>query len=225
MLAGPRQPAVARGVESNVEVTAGEPVAEIISHAESIDRRPDRRRLAWSQRGCELAPGQRVPRSAARGTPPGAGRAPQAQPLTKQIPLGRHHELGRGAVASDVEPADDHDRQAVRLGRADEVRGAGELVGDGDLGRAKQRSGAVRRPAQVASGARPATPIATSVVPRRNGRPNESVTITATSSPVRSWIVVADPRALASESTGRSTTVPGSAAFEWSTPAEAQTKP
>ena len=39
------------------------------------------------------------------------------------------------------------------------------------------RSGVPRR---SRSGARPATPIATSVVPRRNGRPNESVTITAT---------------------------------------------
>ena len=37
MLAEATERAAARGVESNVEVTAGEPVAEIISHAESID--------------------------------------------------------------------------------------------------------------------------------------------------------------------------------------------
>ena len=72
----------------------------------------------------------------------------------------------------------------------------------------------------------PATPIATSVVPWRNGRPNESVTTTRdrlagqlarTASRRR--------RALASGSTGSRTSVPGSGAFEWSTPAEAQIEP
>ncbi len=106
-------------------------------------------------------------------------------------------------------------------------------------GRRRRRSRRRRRPAVVRSGsparsavprrsrsgARPATPIATSVVPCRNGRPNESVTITATSLPVRSTSVDRIRRALASESSGSSTSVPGSGAFEWSTPAEAQTKP
>ncbi len=64
-----------------------------------------------------------------------------------------------------------------------------------------------------------------SVVPLRNGRPNESVTITATWRPVEAAIVARIRRALASESSGSRITVSGSAAFEWSTPAEAQTKP
>ena len=40
----------------------------------------------------------------------------------------------------------------------------------------------------------PAIPSATSVVPWRKGRPNESLTITPTSRPVRSQQAVADPR-------------------------------
>ena len=49
--------------------------------------------------------------------------------------------------------------------------------------------------------------------------------MTATFVPVSSWSVVRIRRALASESKGRRITEPGSAAFEWSTPAEAQTNP
>ena len=65
----------------------------------------------------------------------------------------------------------------------------------------------------------PATPIATSVVPCRKGRPKESLTITGT--PSLSW----SARAEASGSSGSRTTVPGAGALEASTPAEAQTKP
>ena len=49
----------------------------------------------------------------------------------------------------------------------------------------------------------PATPMATSVVPWRNGRPNESLTITATSRPVRSRSAARIRRALASGSSGQ----------------------
>ena len=65
----------------------------------------------------------------------------------------------------------------------------------------------------------PATPIATSVVPRRHGRPKESLTITAT--PSRSLRRAAE----SSGSSGSKTSVPGSGAFEASTPAAAHTKP
>ena len=111
------------------------------------------------------------------------------------------------------------------LRRPHEVGGGRELVGDATW---VVRSGTPARsgvPRRSRSGARPATPIATSVVPCRNGRPNESVTMTATSTPA--WLAKRrpDPRALASGSSGSRMTVPGSAAFEWSTPAEAQTKP
>ena len=54
----------------------------------------------------------------------------------------------------------------------------------------------------------PATPIATSVVPWRHGRPNESLTITPTSDPVSSRSRARSRRADASGSTGSSTTVP-----------------
>ena len=89
---------------------------------------------------------------------------------------------------------------------------------------ARSRSGRVV-PRRSSIGAKPATPIATSVVPCRNGRPNESVTITPTVRPVSSRSRSRSVRALASGSTGSSTSVPASGAFEWSTPADAQMKP
>ena len=61
----------------------------------------------------------------------------------------------------------------------------------------------------------PATPSATSVVPCRHARPNESLTITPTSTPVRSRMLVAQSScAEASGSTGRRITVPGPFAFD-----------
>ena len=71
----------------------------------------------------------------------------------------------------------------------------------------------------------PATPSATSVVPCRKGRPNESLTITPTSRPVRARSPSRIRAADASGSTGRSTSVPSPFAFDASTPADAQTKP
>ena len=131
------------------------------------------------------------------------------------------------AVPSPVEPepADDHGRDAVGLA-AREVGGGGDLVGDRRPGSraARSRSRSVV-PRRSRIGGIPATPIATSVVPWRNGRPNESVTTTPTVRPVSSRSASRMPRALASGSSGSSTSVPGSGAFEWSTPAEAQTKP
>ena len=79
--------------------------------------------------------------------------------------------------------------------------------------------------APVGEGAMPATPIATSTMPVRNGRPKESLTMTPTSRPVRSPICSRMAAAEASGSTGSSTSVPGSGALEASTPAEAQTNP
>ena len=71
----------------------------------------------------------------------------------------------------------------------------------------------------------PATPSATSVVPSRHARPNESDTTTPTSAPVSSCSRSRRLAADASGSSGRSTSVSGPFAFEASTPAEAQTKP
>src|SRR5262245_3104770 len=64
-----------------------------------------------------------------------------------------------------------------------------------------------------------------SVVPWRQARPNESLTITARSAPVSSRSRPRNPAAEASGSSGSSTSVPPCGAFEASTPAEAQTKP
>ena len=61
-----------------------------------------------------------------------------------------------------------------------ELGGAGDLVGDGDRGRLQLVADAVALAARSRSGVRPAQPIATSVVPCRQARPNESLTITAT---------------------------------------------
>ena len=145
--------------------------------------------------------------------------------LPEQVAVGRDHELARAPVAARPQPAHDHRRDTLGFA-AHEVGGGGDLVGEGDLRGAQDVPRAVDRPAQVErAAARPATPIATSVVPRRNGRPNESLTITATSVPACRRIEARIRRALSSGSTGRRTTVPGSGAFDVSTPADAQTKP
>ena len=106
-----------------------------------------------------------------------------------------------------------------------ELGRAGDLVRDGDDGGVELVADAVPLPAEVDERVNPAQPTATSVVPCRQARPNESLTITATSRPVssrsRSRIVAAE----ASGSTGSSTSVSGPGAFDASTPAEAQTKP
>ena len=137
----------------------------------------------------------------------------------------RDHELARAAVAARPQPAHDHRRDTRRplprtrsaARRSRRRRRPARCEGRSPRGRSSR--------AGRASGARPATPIATSVVPRRNGRPNESVTITATSFPACRRIEARIRRALSSGSTGSRTTVPGSAAFDGSTPADAQTKP
>ena len=71
----------------------------------------------------------------------------------------------------------------------------------------------------------PATPSATSVVPRRQARPKESETTTPTSTPASSRIRSRRRRAEASGSSGRRTSVPGPFAFDASTPADAHTNP
>ena len=81
------------------------------------------------------------------------------------------------AVALEAHAADDHDRQAVGLARR--TRSAAAAISSAsatwvERSAAPERS---RLPRRSRSGASPATPIATSVVPRRNGRPKESVTI------------------------------------------------
>src|SRR5580765_6516964 len=56
--------------------------------------------------------------------------------LAKQVTLSGHDELARRTVADDREAADHRAWNAARLPH-DELGGAGELVGDGDLRRAK----------------------------------------------------------------------------------------
>ena len=70
----------------------------------------------------------------------------------------------------------------------------------------------------------PAQPMATSVSPRRHGRPNVSDTITATSTPARARMPSRRRRADRSASSGRSAAHPAST-LERSTPALAHTKP
>ena len=75
------------------------------------------------------------------------------------------------------------------------------------------------------SAGRPLIPIAMFMWPSRQARPNVSVITTGTSTPV----VFLMPRRMRpaepSGSTGRRMSVSGAPAFEWSTPAFAQTKP
>ena len=78
-------------------------------------------------------------------------------------------------------------------------------------------------PVCTRTGARPAQPTATPVVPSRNGRPKESVTITPTSATAAK--ASRSRRADASGSTGNSTATSPAPVLERSTPAAAQTKP
>ena len=71
----------------------------------------------------------------------------------------------------------------------------------------------------------PATPMATSVMPWRQARPNESEITTATSTPGSSASASRSLAAEASGSTGSRQTVSSPGTFEASTPALAQTKP
>ena len=82
-------------------------------------------------------------------------------------------------------------------------------------------SGAPRRSTTPAT---PATPIATSVRPLRHGRPNVSLTITATSTPRRARTMSTMRRAERSLSTGSSAASP-CCTFDRSMPAFAQMKP
>ena len=123
-------------------------------------------------------------------------------------------------------PAHDDDGHRRRLAPR-EVGGAGDLVGDRDPVDAEHVADPVDAcRAGRCSGAIPATPIATSVVPWRNGRPNESrhdhgdIPRRALAQARRGCA-----RALSSGSSGQQHERAGSGVFEWSTPAEAQTKP
>ena len=119
-----------------------------------------------------------------------------------------------------------HDRggDAVRLAH-DELRCARDLVRDGDLRCVQLVAGRVAAGREIDERRDPATPSATSVVPRRQARPNESETITPTSTPVCSRMAARSRSADASGSSGSKTSVPGPRALDASTPADAQTKP
>ena len=109
---------------------------------------------------------------------------------------------------SQLEPADDRGRHAVGL--ADHELGrAGDLVRDRDRASsaARSRRGRAARAGRAAP-CSPAAPIATSVVPCRHGRPNESVTSTPTVRPVSSRRRSRRRAADASGSSGSSTSVP-----------------
>ena len=67
----------------------------------------------------------------------------------EEVALTRHDELGGAAVAADVYTADDGGGHLTRLAEH-ELRGAGDLVGDGDLRGAQLTAPDVRRAAEVA---------------------------------------------------------------------------
>ena len=114
--------------------------------------------------------------------------------LTEQVALGRHHELARVAVAARRYPRTTAtgtpsslpmtSSAAPAISSATAITRRVQLVAD-----AVARAAAGR----AAAGA-PAAPIATSVVPCRQARPNESLTITPTSRPVSSRSRVAQAR-------------------------------
>ena len=88
------------------------------------------------------------------------------------------------------------------------------------------RPSASGRPRWSSSGSKPATPSATSTIPQRHGRPNESLTMTADLDAEVRRDPVADARAPSGRSPrAAASPCPPSPTFEASTPALAHTKP
>ena len=117
--------------------------------------------------------------SKARSLPQSSSaRSPRAAVGTQ-----RKRSRSRGITSSarsrrrDLDTADDRRRHLPRLAHH-ELRRARDLVGDRDLRRCELVPAASVVPRRSRSGAIPATPSATSVVPCRQARPNESLTIT-----------------------------------------------
>ena len=147
------------------------------------------RRARVCHRGFHVLPGSR--------RISGRGRARAASRARRRCPSPR-----------DVDAADDRGGHLARLAEH-ELCGAGDLVGDRDLRRlelaARARPSCPRR---SRSGAIPATPSATSVVPCRQARPNESLTITPTSAPGQLAQPVAQPARGGVRIDGSRTSVP-----------------
>ena len=106
----------------------------------------------------------------------------------------------------------------------DQLGGAGQLVGDADLGGVETRPLASGVPRRSTTAATPATPMATSVTPCRQVRPKVSEMTTPTETPCRCRRASRMRRAERSGSTGRRAAVP-LATLDRSTPALAQTNP
>ena len=141
------------------------------------------RRSCRTATTCAASSTRSRPALSARSSLSGRGRARRASRARRQR-----------RRPSTPRTAHDHDRQPVGLCRADEVGRGRELVGDRDLRRAQRhaRRGRACRAGRAAARARRRRSRRRSC-PCRNGRPNESVTITATSTPVCSREPVADP--------------------------------
>ena len=86
----------------------------------------------------------------------------------------------------------------------DELGRARDLVGDRDLGDVQLPAPGVGLPRRSTTAASPETPIATSVSPWRQARPNVSETTTATSTPAATRIALRIRCAERSPSTGSS---------------------
>ena len=119
----------------------------------------------------------------------GRGRGPAASRDRRRGRRPRRRRRGRS-------------RRAPRGLAHHELGRPGELVGDGDLRRRAARSRRSRaEPRRSRNATIPATPSATSVVPCRQARPNESLTITPAAMPVSS---VSRSRRRAADASGSS---------------------
>ena len=182
------------------------------------------------RRGAQLGPRRpsRSPGRVARRSRGVPCFAPYSARLAEEVAVGRHDELGRRAVACDAarprttttgQPVVLAMRRGRRRRRARRRPRPASRAARSRRGRRVPRRSTQRRDARRRRSRRRSCPGGTA-------RPNESVTITAdVDAGQLAQRARGCARALASGSSGSRTTVPGSGAFEWSTPAEAQTKP
>ena len=143
----------------------------------------------------------------------------------KEVAIRRHYEVARPAVSSRIEPAHDRHRHSGRAcpSRAPPRRRSRPRPRSTSTG-ARSRPGRARHAGRAARRRRPRRGRRRSSPGARAARTSRSRS-TPTSRPVRSRSARRRRAAECVGVDGRSTSVPGSGAFEASTPLDAQTKP
>ena len=202
----------------------------------SIRRR--RRRSNW-RRGAGRDEAGRDIADAAHGRPRQQPAATSAGPASGSRALGPNRASGTGrsrrasrARATEPSPRVNVAPRTSATGRPAVLPSASSAADASSSATARTvermtRPSASGTPRRSSSGSSPDRPMATSTMPQRHGRPNESDTMTGTSTPKRARTAARMPAAEASGSRGRSVTSDPESGptFDASTPPLAHTNP